>query len=203
MGRTQAFESAAVVRSARDAFWERGYEGTSVVDLERATGLNRSSLYHAFGSKRGLFDAAVADYLESVVRPRLRALATGAPTVEALQAYFGGLGAAIETLPGSSPPYGCLLVNCAAGLAGHDDAARRVVDGYRAELAAALRRGLAAATTDAVVTPAELDARTRVLESLSMGAMLLARVSPGEAVALLATARDHIASWCGRAVPSA
>ena len=202
MGRTKAFDSAAVIRAARDAFWERGYEGTSVVDLERATGLNRSSLYHAFGNKRGLFDAAVDDYLEAVVRPRLRALVSGAPTLAALLAYFSGLAIAIETLPGSIPPYGCLLVNCATGLAARDDAARRVVDGYRAELAAALRRGLAAAATERVTT-AELDARTRVLESLSMSAMLLARVSPGEAVALLATAHDHITSWCGQTAPEA
>jgi len=197
MGRTQAFESAAAVRAARDAFWERGYEGTSIVDLERATGLNRSSLYHAFGNKRGLFDAAVGDYLEAVVRPRLRALVNGTSPLESLHAYFDGLAIAIDTLPGSSPPYGCLLINCAAGLAGHDDAARRVVDGYRAELEAALRHGLAAATTDRIVTRTELDARVRVLASLSMSAMLLARVSPGEALALLTTAREHITSWCG------
>ena len=197
MGRTQAFERAIVVRAARDAFWESGYDGASVVDLERATGLNRSSLYHAFGSKRGLFDAAVTDYLEAVVRPRLRALVAGPPGPDALQVYFTGLLAAIETLPGASPPYGCLLVNCAAGLAGHDDAAREVVDGYRAELAAALRQSLAAATPEGVTTPAELDARARVLESLSMSAMLLARVSPHEAVALLRTAREHVTTWCG------
>ncbi|WP_448631397.1 TetR/AcrR family transcriptional regulator [Cellulomonas soli] len=69
MGRHQGFDTAEVVQLARDAFWDRGLDGTSLPDLERATGLSRSSIYHAFGSKRGLFDAAVQDYLQTVVRP--------------------------------------------------------------------------------------------------------------------------------------
>lgn len=45
--------------AARDAFVRTGYAGTSIDDLLRATGLQRASLYSAFGSKRGLFDAAL------------------------------------------------------------------------------------------------------------------------------------------------
>ncbi|MDD0859753.1 TetR/AcrR family transcriptional regulator [Arthrobacter alpinus] len=48
--------------------------GGFLPDLERATGLSRSSIYHAFGSKRGLFDAAVASYLSEIIRPRLQPL---------------------------------------------------------------------------------------------------------------------------------
>ena len=62
------------MRAARTVFWEHGFEAASLPALERATGLNRSSIYHGFGSKRGLFDAAVASYLDEVVRPRLRPL---------------------------------------------------------------------------------------------------------------------------------
>jgi AcrR family transcriptional regulator len=82
MGRTRAFAEIDVVRAARGVFWNRGYEETSLPDLEAATGLNRSSIYHSFGSKRGLFDAAVESYLDDVVRPRLEPLRAELQSVE-------------------------------------------------------------------------------------------------------------------------
>ena len=72
MGRTQTFDTTEVVRSARRVFWEHCFENASIVELEQATGLNRSSIYYAFGSKRGLFDAAVESYLDEIIRPRLQ-----------------------------------------------------------------------------------------------------------------------------------
>ena len=157
MGRQQTFDTTAVVQAARDHFWDHGYEATSLSDLEEATGLNRSSLYHAFGSKRGLFDAAAQDYLDTVIRPRLAALvavadvtpeaasAAQAPpaaqrsqAVSALMEYFDSLARAVAALPPGSSRQGCLLVNATAGLAAHDDGARAVVEGYRIELTQAL-----------------------------------------------------------------
>jgi TetR/AcrR family transcriptional repressor of nem operon len=201
MGRHQSFESPTVIRAARDAFWDKGYDGTSVADLEECTGVNRSSLYHAFGSKRGLFDAAVADYLDTVIRPRLCVLLDDTTGGDALLTYFGGLRATVEALPDGSPRRGCLLVNCAAGLAGHDDAARAVVDGYRAEMTAALRHALAAATGGS--EPAQIDECARVLAALSISAMVLARVNREESVATLVTACEHVRTWiAGAARPT-
>lgn len=204
MGRLQTFDSATVVQSARDVFWDLGYEGASLADLETATGLNRSSLYHAFGSKRGLFDAAVADYRESVIRPRLHGLqAEGAGRAELL-AYFDELRLAVGNLPLDSPRRGCLLVNCATGLAAHDEPAREVVEAYRTELATALRNAIVGADEVARAagpSPADLTStdhaaeRVRTLASLSMSAMLLARVNAAESAALLATAADQVRAW--------
>ena len=39
-------------------FWSKGYRDTAIADLERATGLNRSSLYTAFGTKQAIFSLA-------------------------------------------------------------------------------------------------------------------------------------------------
>ena len=49
MGRTQTFDTNEVVRAARAVFWEHGYESAALPELEKATGLSRSSIYHAFG----------------------------------------------------------------------------------------------------------------------------------------------------------
>ena len=202
MGRLQTFDSTTVVQSARDVFWDLGYDGASLADLESATGLNRSSLYHAFGSKRGLFDAAVADYRDTVIRPRLRALQSDGAGRADLLFYFDELRDAVGRLPLDSPRRGCLLVNCATGLAAHDEPAREVVEAYRTELAGALRNALAGATAVAADTSSadtssadRIDERVRTLASLSMSAMLLARVNAAESAALLATAADQVRSW--------
>lgn len=61
-GRPASFEREAAVRTALDLFWARGYEGVSIADLTAAIGVAPPSLYHAFGSKAGLFEEAVALY---------------------------------------------------------------------------------------------------------------------------------------------
>ena len=195
MGRLQSFDTTTAVQAARDVFWDLGFEATSLTDLEVATGLNRSSLYHAFGSKRGLFDAAAQDYLDTVIRPRLAGLTATAPAdpdaaAAALVEYFDELSRAITAQSAGSARRGCLLVNASAGLAAHDDVARGVVDGYRAELTAALRGALASAAP--TCTPEALDADARVLASMSVSAMVLARINASEAVALLAGAVDMV-----------
>jgi AcrR family transcriptional regulator len=62
VGRPASFDRDAAVRTAMDLFWERGYEGVSISDLTAAIGIAPPSLYHAFGSKAGLFEEAVALY---------------------------------------------------------------------------------------------------------------------------------------------
>lgn len=144
MGRNPRFDRAEVARAARTVFWRQGYEGAAVPALEEATGLGRSSLYHAFGSKRGLFDAAVDSYLEEVVRPRLRTMQASSVQPEAAHAYLAGLRDALRdggTLPATS---GCLLINSAAAPIGDDEAVAATITAYRAELRGALATGVAA-----------------------------------------------------------
>jgi AcrR family transcriptional regulator len=59
MGRNRSFTESEVVDRAARQFLATGYEATSIDDLVAATGLHRGSLYKAFGSKRGLFVAAL------------------------------------------------------------------------------------------------------------------------------------------------
>lgn len=61
-GRPASFEREAAVRTALDLFWARGYEGVSIADLTAAIGVAPPSLYHAFGSKAGLFEEVVTLY---------------------------------------------------------------------------------------------------------------------------------------------
>lgn len=144
MGRAQTYNRAEAIRAARSVFWEQGYEGASLPELERVTGLNRSSIYHAFGSKRGLFDAAVNSYLDEVIRPRLAPLGAEPVAPTALEEYLSGLRAALSRPGSHAGSSGCLLVNTASAPIARDEAVARVVADYRAELRAAFARGVAA-----------------------------------------------------------
>ncbi|MEE1622417.1 TetR/AcrR family transcriptional regulator [Zafaria sp. Z1313] len=191
MGRTQSFDTTEVVRRSRAVFWDRGFEAASLPELEAATGLNRSSLYHAFGSKRGLFDAAVQSYLDDVIRPLLRPLVDPDADPGAVAVYFRRLGRALDDPDSIAHGSGCLLVNAATAPIGRDAEVRGVVAGYRRELAAALRSGVAARWPD---RPEEELTRTAgLLAALNANALLMARIDPEAAQAAIGLALDLLA----------
>jgi TetR/AcrR family transcriptional regulator, copper-responsive repressor len=65
MGRPRNFSRDEVLEKAMPVFWKRGFADTSLQDLERATGVNKSGLYTEFRDKEDLFVACLRHYLES------------------------------------------------------------------------------------------------------------------------------------------
>jgi len=63
LGRPREFDADEALAKALDVFCRNGYEGTSVADLTEAMGINRPSLYAAFGNKEALFQKALERYL--------------------------------------------------------------------------------------------------------------------------------------------
>lgn len=186
MSRTPSFDRDDVVRAARTLFWRDGFEGASIPDLEHATGLGRSSLYHAFGSKRGLFDAAVQSYLDEVVRPRLRPLTVEVVGPGALVDYLTGLRAAFESLDSMPATSGCLLINAAGAPIAHDEGVARVIADYRAELRSAVGNGVRA------LRPSPCgDERERLADTVTglvVSAFTMARIDSAQSVHDLTTA---------------
>src|ERR1700678_2029748 len=62
-GRPRAYDPQAALGRATDAFWKTGYSATSLDEISAATGMNRPSLYAAFGDKCALYLEALAGYL--------------------------------------------------------------------------------------------------------------------------------------------
>ncbi|MDQ6889496.1 MAG: TetR/AcrR family transcriptional regulator, partial [Bacteroidota bacterium] len=55
MPKKEMFDNEEVLKKALSLFWEKGYNGTSISDLETVTGINRSSIYNTYGDKNQFF----------------------------------------------------------------------------------------------------------------------------------------------------
>lgn len=62
VGRPRAFDVDKALQKALEVFWAKGYEGASLPDLTEAMGINKPSLYAAFGNKEQLFLKAIELY---------------------------------------------------------------------------------------------------------------------------------------------
>jgi len=106
------------------AFREHGYEGTSIQDLVEATGVGRGSLYAAFGSKEGLYLAAVDRYREQYVTPLIELLRDGSSAREVIREV---LVARIDDIVRDGNRLACLIVSAAMERVADDpETARRV-----------------------------------------------------------------------------
>lgn len=106
LGRPRSFEAGKALDAAMKVFWRKGYEGASLGDLTKAMGINRPSLYAAFGYKEALFRKVLDRYTEgpaAYVREALN-LTTARAAVEGL------MKGTADMASGSKNPRGCLFV---------------------------------------------------------------------------------------------
>lgn len=115
VGRPRQFDYDEALDHAIRVFWEKGYEGTSLPDLTAAMGMNRPSIYAAFGNKEDLFCKALERYSQSAAE-RLEAL-LDAPTLHQSIEQF--LLASADGYACKERPRGCMAVQGA--LVGSDE----------------------------------------------------------------------------------
>ncbi|MGC8477211.1 MAG: TetR/AcrR family transcriptional regulator [Acetobacteraceae bacterium] len=172
MPRPRAYDATDVLDRATALFWRQGYAATSVQELVEATGLNRASMYAAYGDKHGLFLAALDHYLTQVAAERMAPLEQDGPALAAIGAFLRGL---IEA-SGSAPRLGCLLTNSLTECGPHDLAvAERLLHSLaqvEAALAATIRRGQAEGSIGATDSP---EALAGLLLTMAQGLRVLSR----------------------------
>ena len=142
MARTKQFDERQALVTAMLVFWEKGYEGTSIQDLEQAMGLNRTSIYNAFGNKRAIFGRVVACYKESVMSSLFTEL-DGAPTIkEGIRRMLNG---ALDNHFDEDNPGGCLVVLSILESGQHDEQSQASMQQTIHDLKSALQARLSKA----------------------------------------------------------
>ncbi|MEV0676920.1 helix-turn-helix domain-containing protein [Actinosynnema sp. NPDC050436] len=138
MGRRRLFDEDEVVRAAVGLFGGRAYDGVSIDDLVTHLGVHRNSLYKTFGSKRGLYLAALRRHLADDVRPLAGALASAPDAETALRLVTSAdLGLLLLAAVDRAPADEEVAAEVAAALAAVDQAVADAL-GTTTALAAAL-----------------------------------------------------------------
>ena len=172
--RQKEFDENEVLEEAMRVFWLKGYEGTSIQDLQKAMGLSRASIYNAFGSKSGLYQRVLDKYISAIAQNWLKAFYSGITFEDSLKNFLDTL---FDQNFSTTHPSGCLTDFSYMELASHDKStAKKIFDNFDYLL------DLISIRIKKAVDDGELDKKTDV-ESLTYlfiiyfhGIMLLGRL---------------------------
>jgi len=154
-GRIRQFDLDEALDRALEVFWTRGYEGATLPELTRAMGINRPSLYAAFGNKEQLFRKALDRYQTGPMSFLAEALRK--PTARAVvEAIFSGF---IRMQRDQDKARGCLIVSGALAAGEEAETVRRDLAQLRQAIVKTLRERFKRAVQDGDL-PAETDCAT-------------------------------------------
>jgi TetR/AcrR family transcriptional regulator, transcriptional repressor for nem operon len=141
MVKTKSYNPQDVPALAALQFWRHGYYATSIEDLVAATGVSRHGLYADFSDKRGLFVAAFAAYIDTVVTPAFAPVEAAGAGFAEIRGFFETQIALAESagLPGP----GCLVSNTMVEVGPHDAQFDLLVKAHLARITAGFRGALA------------------------------------------------------------
>lgn len=169
----KSFDVNEIIDRATSVFWAKGYEATSLSDLIKATGINKGSLYNAFGSKKGLFSQAILKYDQEHHHETLKKLAALEDPVLAISTLFDSLIA--ESLSDQECK-GCLLVNTALDLPNQDQDIVKIVKASFHEVEVFFEKQIQLGQkTDTIPHDIDHHATAKTLLGLVVGLRVLAR----------------------------
>ncbi|WP_149094869.1 TetR/AcrR family transcriptional regulator [Paenibacillus terrae] len=118
MVRPREFDEEKALDAAMQLFWEKGFEATSLSDLTSKMGIQRPSIYAAFGDKKQLFEAALRKYTQSHAANVRSRLLSRASVKEAICNFFEGV---VAEEYDKGPNRGCFCINTMVELAPHEE----------------------------------------------------------------------------------
>lgn len=191
-GRPREFCRDEALDKALDAFWKRGYEGTTLAELTEAMGINRPSLYAAFGSKEELFRLAVDRYVETgpgfMQREALNERTALAVVTRLLMSHA-------ESLTDPEHPPGCLVVQGALICGDAAESIKEELIARRAAGEADLRKRLERAKAEGDLKPDnDPAALARYIATVEQG-MAVQAASGATREDLIAVAEMALKAW--------
>jgi AcrR family transcriptional regulator len=183
MAGVRQFDEQDAFEKSIALFWRKGYADTSMQDLADATGIQRGSLYNAYGGKDALFLRAYEIHVERYLAKARQSL--GRPTLKAsLSNFFDFI---VDWLLEGEPARGCLSTKTVFGGEAVDEPIREAVGGLLDGLEAAVRERLSQPdkTSKLALSPAKA---ASLVITVTRGIVVLERVYPDDRKRLRATA---------------
>jgi TetR/AcrR family transcriptional repressor of nem operon len=174
MARPRSFNPDETLDLARDVFWRKGFQSTSLDDITAATGLAKPSLYAAFGDKNALFLKVLDRYHERIIANAQRILNEGPSARGAIERWLTGFVPFCSGVRGSR---GCLSINTAADGTSDQKEVRKKVERFNRKLEELLRNRLRAdrAQFSDAFDP---DSAARTIMAIYFGLMVMAKDAP-------------------------
>lgn len=117
-GRKKSFNENTALNAAMEVFWQKGYVGASLTDLTQRMGINKPSMYSAFGNKEALFIKATQCYIETKVKPNVELLfEEGISLKQRLKNHMMSI---VSLQCSENPAKGCYLALCQSELVSGD-----------------------------------------------------------------------------------
>lgn len=189
VGRPREFDEAKVLAAAMDAFWRKGYEATSLVDLTTATGLNKASLYRVFGDKHQLFMAALKNYADIEFRETTAVISSEVSPLTNIRAVVQ------KITDDAGSEKGCMMINSMVELAPHDAEVKQLLQAFGEQRLQAIREMIAQAQQAGEIRPG-LDPHklaVSLMIAFAGSAAMVKGFMPNEAI--LQNLADLIDSW--------
>jgi AcrR family transcriptional regulator len=170
-GRPREFDQEAVLEALTQLFWEKGYESTSMADIVEATGLNKSSLYNAFGSKDELFDRAIGRYVDSRAKMLGEMVEKGTHGIDDVLMMLDALWMEVE----AGDHRGCLAVNTSTELGPDNLGAVEISERYRTLMRHALTTAFSRAADLGEIDRAHVENYANTIMALMLGLAVVVR----------------------------
>ena len=162
------FDEQAMIATALDVFWRKGLHDATMQDLAVATGVQRGSLYNAYGDKEAIFQRAFDQYAGQLTEACSKALAEGGDIAARLRNFLDLL---IVNMTTGSPPRGCLTTRTALDAAISSEAVRQRVQGMLTRLEQLVAQAIASAPDKRLAVKANRLARVVVTFTRGLAVM--------------------------------
>ena len=113
-GRPRQYDEDVALQAAGEVFWTKGFSATSLDDLTVAMGMNRPSIYRAFGDKEAVYRKALMQFCQGMEAAFERTMLAEDDIRKALASFYQD---ALEVYTSGDQPKGCLVMGTAVAAA--------------------------------------------------------------------------------------